>query len=977
MNVITFLLKKKNNMAAFLLILPLLLVSQSSLQAEAEVPEKVYTGMSNAGEIIQNISFNDISNMPANYWARDAIYEMAGLEAVKGYGDKNFRPDRTLSKEEAIALIYRMIGKEGDAQKAAEKLDAKRSKNQKKDQALNMWADGYLQLAADDGLITQADLQTALQKFQPKSGSKNRFVRADPAQRQEVANWTAKAMKLEPVYGQQVLFNSFNDWSRSDPVKIPYIEAVLQNKIMNGKPGGYFDPKGSVRRDQMAQILKNMEDVVFTRQLLEKRSGYVESIYQDRDEEMGGGIVRKVIEVRGNDGKLYHIMTEISQEQLDRTNQEFEPGKTVTQEKELIVYKNGKLGTSDTIGEKDQLDYIVDSKNNVKFVKAVPGSSTVKEVQAKIVGVDDVNSTISIQDNLGNIATYSVMKNAEILHNGEPITLSEVQKDRGASLLIKNKLVVKMEIKLDDAGGLNDDISGIVEDNNPSLRYISLYDEEGLSDESKLRIYNYVPENVEVEKNHKKAAMNDIEPGDTVHIILGQDGNVKELSGADNYEAAYGRIIFKEPSSLAVEYSGGTQQILDVANDVVVILDRKVGAYDNLRDGDHIRMLLQKTPEMARIKEITSQTYTQNISNVYKGELGSMDVSSGKVVLKHPEKLYKGQWERDSQVGFLALKVDDNVRIYDGEKQLDMEKANKLYIGRDVYVAAKRSFGNEEVAQMLTFREPSSKEVVYDDTVSSVASGSNVVTLGKIFEPVKFGDATIVVKDGRLITGRSLWPNDLVYVAANMDIDTETVEAGVIMTVKKPNLNLFQEYRGELGRINANKDFTLETFSILKGLTWEYNGIPKTFTFNYNTRIIGEDGVINVRDFTPYSEENYIGQNIYVVANETEALLISTAPYGAFNVRGEVLGMEAESTSDSGETAGTGKIKLIDASIYNKDNGQWDYKGTLELGVLTNTIVIKNGELVTADKIERGDLVRILKKDDTTAGDAYLILVEK
>lgn len=977
MKVITSLLKKKKNIVSILLILPLMLVSQSSLQAEDEVPEKVYTGISNAREIIQNISFNDMSNMPANYWAKDAIYEMAALEAVKGYGDKNFRPDKTLSKEEAIALLYRMMGREGDAQKAAEKLNEKRAGNQKKDQALAMWADGYLQLAADDGLITQADLQTAFQRFQPKPGTTKKFVRADPAQRQEVAYWAAKAMKLEPVYGQQVLFNSFNDWSQSDPVKIPYIEAVLQNKIMNGKPGGYFDPKGSVRRDQMAQILKNMEDVVFAQRLLEKRNGYVESIYQDRDEKLGGGIARKVIAVRGNDGKLYHIMTEISQEQLDKTNQEFEPGKTVTQEKELIVYKNGRPGTSDTIEEKDQLDYIVDADNNVKFIKAVPGSSAVKEVEAKIVGVDDVNSTITIQDNLGNIATYSVIKNAEILHNGKPITLSEVQKDRRASLLIKNKLVVKMEVKLAGAGGLDDDIFGIVEDNNPSLRYISLYDEEGLKDESRFRIYNYVPENVEVEKNHKKATMNDIEPGDTVHIILGEDGNVKELSGADNYEVAYGRIVFKEPSSLAVEYSDGTQQVLDVANDVIVILDRKVGTYDNLRDGDYVRMLLQKTPEMTRIKEITSQTYTQDISNVYKAELGSMDVSSGKVVLKHPEKLYKGQWERDAQVGFLALKVDDNVRIYDGGKQLDMEKANKLYIGRDVYVAAKRSFGNEEVAQMLTFRDPSSKEVVYDDTVSSVVSGSNVLTLGKIFDPIKFGDATIVVKDGQLITGRSLWPNDLVYVAANRDIDSGTVEAGVIMTVKKPDLNLFQVYRGKLGQIKANKDFTLETFSILKGVTWEYNGIPKTFIINYNTRIIGEDGVINVRDFTPYSEENYIGQNIYVVANETEALLISTAPYGAFNVRGEVVGMEAESTSDSGETAGTGKIKLIDASIYDKDNGQWNNKGSLELGVLTNTIVIKNGELVTADKIERGDLVRILKKDDTIEGDAYLILVEK
>ena len=137
-------------------------------------------------------------------------------------------------------------------------MDAQRNSDEKKTYAPSMWSDGYLQLAAGEGLISAEDLEAA---FSPEQGNlqEGSFNRRAPAQRQEVAYWISKVLGLEPIYGQQEIFNSFRDWSSADPHKIPYIEAVIVNNIMNGEGNGFFRPTGNVTREQIAQIIKNAD----------------------------------------------------------------------------------------------------------------------------------------------------------------------------------------------------------------------------------------------------------------------------------------------------------------------------------------------------------------------------------------------------------------------------------------------------------------------------------------------------------------------------------------------------------------------------------------------------------------------------------------------------------------------------------------------------------------------------------------------
>ncbi|MGE5328857.1 MAG: S-layer homology domain-containing protein [Deltaproteobacteria bacterium] len=930
--------------------------------AEAETPEKVYSGINNARQIIENINFKDVGSLPANYWAKDAVYETAALEAVKGYGDSNFRPKQALSKEEAIALIYRMLGREADAQKAAEALDAKRGINTKKNDAVKMWADGYLQLALNDGLIKQGDFQTAIQRFQPKPGTKNKFVRTDPAQRQEVAYWVAKAMKLDPVYGQQNIFNSFKDWSKSEPVKVPYIEAILRNNIMNGKAGGYFDPLGSVQREQMARIMKNMEPIVLKTRGYEKKSGYVESIYFDSDPKLGGGTAANRFAIRGEDGKLYNIITQTLLTKANSKGEEYSPGKQTTEELELVVYKDGKLSTAQALQPNDQLDYVVNPDNEVRFVNVRTSALQAKRIKGFVDSVDNAGRTISINNGNG-IITYSVSGNAVILDNGKVVMLEDIKKDKAVVITVENDVVTKIDASLQTAGQEVGDVSGIVEENNPELRYISLYEESGARSQDLLRIYNYKPEAVEVTRNGIPAAAKDVQAGDAVCLKSNENNEIILISAVDNYENAYGRIISKQASSVGVEYDDGSQQVLSLDPNVIIISDRKVVPLSDINEGDYVRMLLQKTPDVTKIKEITLKTAAQNISSIYKGEIASADVLTQTIRLKHPEKFNKGRFERISEVGFLNLKADDKIKIFNGLNTLSLEETGKLYINKPVYLAARKDFGGQEAAVMITFKDLSAREAFYDDTIFSATAGAGTIKLDSLTGSLKYDDSTIAVKDGRLTSGRSLTKGDSIYVVTNDADDSKPEEAKILFSVKKQDENPVNIFRGKIGYINTNKNLTLDSYSILDGLTWEFTNSPKTFDISYNTRVFSSEGVDNVRDFVYAS--NWTGSPVYIVADETEALLISNAPYGAFNARGEVA------------SAGSGSIALVKASLYNANKMQWEAANNITVKILSNTVIIKDNNIIKPEDIKAGDLVRILKKEQTTAGDAYLILVEK
>lgn|GEM_PF-2285190 len=209
-----------------------------------------------AQEQTSAVIFRDVEAQGENYWARSAIYRMAEMSVIKGNEHGLFEPFSPVTREEVFAFIYRAVGKEAEAQRLANEYWNRVVLNEPGNTNTRSWSDGYLIMAADDGLITRTEMEAAL-----KTGYSGAFKKDEPAQRQEVAVWLAKVLKLEPVYSLQVCINSFSDGMEVDPLKRPYLEAILRENIMNGS-GGCILPKNNILREQMAQILVNSEKYI-------------------------------------------------------------------------------------------------------------------------------------------------------------------------------------------------------------------------------------------------------------------------------------------------------------------------------------------------------------------------------------------------------------------------------------------------------------------------------------------------------------------------------------------------------------------------------------------------------------------------------------------------------------------------------------------------------------------------------------------
>lgn len=996
---------RMNKELSLLLVIAICFTFMTASRAAAkEVPEEVYTGTDNASVILNNINYNDVRN--SNTWAKEAIYETGALGIMKGYGDRQFGLKIPVSKEQAIAIAYRAAGREADAQIAAEALDNARQADEKKKNAVSMWSDGYLQLAANEGLITPQELSDAFNTDQTSLTPGTSFYRAAAAQRQDIAVWLAKALKLNPVYGQNKIFNNYTDWKNADPIKIPYIEAVLQNNIMNGNGAGSFDPTGNVTREQAAQIIKNAQKFLLPVMKYEKKTGTVEDITNSADYSQGEGVSINTINVRNSNGKLHNINVLYPADTSVESRNELRGNALPQANRELIVYKNGNAGKSGLLNKGDKIEYIVDSDKNVRFVNVVPGKNNTKYIAAQINSVDLANLTIDVTQLLNlddarmnseefrNLlsndkglinANYRLSNNSEVFKDGRKTTVDQIKPGMTVILTVNNGVITAVKVADLTLNGEDRIVKGIVEENNPQLGYITLYGDDYLAGDpvtkSILRTFNYInPNNIAVYKNYKDAAIEDVEAGDSVFIKLDDKLNVSEISAADNYTSKYAKVISKRPAGIAVEYDDGTQQVLAVDGSIPVVSDNKVVSFEKIGDGDRIKLLLNNTGKLVKVKGITIESNQHLIKGLYKGKVAYADNVSNKLVIQSMEKLDKGQWVRADQVGFTKINLAPNCKIYSGDTPTDIAGINKLLKNKDAYIASEEDYGKDEKAVVVSFRDDNDTENMIDDSISGAQTGSNLFGLSKYNQSIKYGQGTIVIKDNKLVSGSSIADEDMAYIVANRDMDDGVYNAGIVQISERLDNERIALYRGRIKQINENKDFTVESYSQLKGTNWEYSNTPKTFKITYDTRILGDSGLVAQRDFIGYGDSSYIDRSVYVVADGINAQVISTAPFGpdGLHIKGEVYDVSGGSTGSDGEVLEEpSTIKLRNAKTYDDTDHIWTDSEDITLNILQNSIILKAGKVIKPSDISNGDTLKVYKKGAENTGDAYIIKVEE
>ena len=107
-------------------------------------------------------------------------------------------------------------------------------------------------------------------------------------------------------------------------------------------------------------------------------------------------------------------------------------------------------------------------------------------------------------------------------------------------------------------------------------------------------------------------------------------------------------------------------------------------------------------------------------------------------------------------------------------------------------------------------------------------------------------------------------------------------------------------------------------------------------------------------------------------------MLITTAPYGNTNIKGEIYEIVSDRTvNEDGEEVGEQQIHgvtLIDVKEYNPSSFMWEDGTNTNINILNTSIILKNNGILKASDLKKGDRVRVLKTEDNE--DGYIIFVE-
>lgn len=158
------------------------------------------------------------------HWAQSSIVRLVNKDIISGYGDYTFRPNQSITRSEAIALIAKAF-----------KLKNTTSVNFK-DLSSKHWAYNFIRQGVKAGIV---------------AGYDDRTFRPDQAiTRAEMTVMIAKALEMKGTYGAKSFMDISNDnWAA------PYIREMKNKGYITGYADGTFKPAGKATRAEYVTAL--------------------------------------------------------------------------------------------------------------------------------------------------------------------------------------------------------------------------------------------------------------------------------------------------------------------------------------------------------------------------------------------------------------------------------------------------------------------------------------------------------------------------------------------------------------------------------------------------------------------------------------------------------------------------------------------------------------------------------------------------
>ena len=547
---------------------------------------------------------------------------------------------------------------------------------------------------------------------------------------------------------------------------------------------------------------------------------------------------------------------------------------------------------------------------------------------------------------------------------------------------------------------------GIVVENEPGLGYLVYRDAAGTE-----KVAKYYSGEIKVEKqpyydeedrigyidqlfptfnfDNRDTTIGNIKPGDNIYIQFDDEGYIQYISAYNDYIVRYGKVhTFNMGAgsmrSLVLEDSTGRLYYYSIGQDTPISKASVPYSLGKLKEGEWVRLLVNQRILGAgqieeTVEEIVVDPDSKVISGIYRGELVSVNPYQNTIGIKNNQVLQKNGWGRYESIN--QLRVDPKtVGTYYLGNAVSFDYIKNRIKSLDGYVyAAVESFRGKDEAVKLNFQ--TKKQTTLEPTTVTYASPGVVKLLTG--EQIYLADDAIIVRENRLVGPASIMVGD--RIQATITGENKLAAANILQGVAEGSLEV---YRGRIKRIDNYQTFEVETFSLLEDGIWYYHPTPQTFSIQANTKFLTEKGIQmnGIDEFLTYGDNSKESEVYTIIAKGGEAVAISSMPYSKEAIRGEAY------LSESGD------IRLKDTYYYDRTKKRWALlsrkNATVNVEVSPNTVIVKEGQLVSAKAIKPGDSLMVMmeksiqdqnKQDNNTGNEnsvtsytakSYIVIVE-
>lgn len=640
-----------------------------------------YYGISNGDQKINSINFNDVLSQGEGYWAKSAIYQISSLDIMQGMANGVFSPTTKVTNEQAITTVLNSMGK------ATEINDQK--------VISNYWSDKYIKYGIKNGLITGKTVMRLSEIAGNLDTMKKKgvYVRDAAITREEMAELIAKAFSLSSASTDEKKPLEFMDSNQIDTTKKSYVDAVSMNGIMVGSDDNMFNPKSGLTRAELAQILKNCESYILTNVGVTKHTGFIENV--------GTGSIL------------------ISDENGDSITVDL-TGKNIP------TLRNNILTGTYSLKSSDEIEYYVDAKKNVKFIRvtdaSIYGEEQEEQEKNQKQGIVTGNSPyfyeIAIKDKNGNVEKYTYGRWTEIYKDG---------KETSASSIMQGDTVY---LEFDNLGDLVV-IRGVT---NAVISYATVTEISGtkvtmVPDDGKAEKYDL--NNVPIYKNGEEISVDDLHNGEYAKLSLSQNKLIKVEIVVDerSCEAIYkgyisdinliqDRIIIRNPSQLK---DGKWTKLTD--NFITLPLDRNMQiSYEGINMAKN-ELGEKQVGKFAYIATRKDTEVLEKVKAMNIGIKGKEEVITGEV-----SKFNESTGELRISGSSIKPYVDENTVLVINNKIVTKADFSK---GDNLAVVVSKDDNGDYIAKLITTIDEVDSEsrdvYAYFGKVKSIDEGNEVI----------------------------------------------------------------------------------------------------------------------------------------------------------------------------------------------------------------------------------------------------------